>query len=230
MKLLEYYEGSAKKTKEYPDDTTDFGYAFQDTMDVKLLTSIVIPDWVTRLEDNAFLGATSLVSCVIPKSVTDIGMHAYFGATKRKSIVVPPGITRIRRLFDGCSSLVSVVIPHSVTSILLNAFNNCSSLVDITIPEAANVSPSAFLGCSQLEAKSSGYHMTVVQYYRDFYHQRIKERVTVLKSLLVYQEMTEKVPSVPMPTYALTEGHLNGPLAYRKITAFELWREIVMYL
>ena len=28
----------------------------------------------------------------------------------------------------------------------------------------------------------------------------------------------------------IPEGHLNGSLAYRKITAFEMWREIVMFV
>ena len=58
---------------------------------------------------------------------------------------------------------------------------------------------------------------------------RIKQRVAVLTSLVVYQEMEEE-PRVQRPRYEVIEGHLNGPRAYRKITAFELWREIVMFL
>ena len=72
--------------------------------------------------------------------------------------------------------------------------------------------------------------MSIVEYYRDFYYERIKLRVTVLRSLLVYQEREERVPVAELPRYELVEGHLNGPLAYKMITAFEMWWEIVMYL
>ena len=70
--------------------------------------------------------------------------------------------------------------------------------------------------------------MSIVEYYRDFYHQRIKERVAVLTSLKVRQDMIERREQ--FPTYGLSPEHLNGPRAYRKITAFEMWREIVMFL
>ena len=73
--------------------------------------------------------------------------------------------------------------------------------------------------------------MSIVEYYRDFYHQRIKERVAVLTSLKVYQEMHgQSEPLVQGNGFEVIEGHLNGPRAYHKITAFELWREICMFL
>ena len=68
------------------------------------LTSYVIPDSVTRIEDRAFSRCKSLVEVVIPNSVTSIGDRA----------------------FCGCKSLAKVVIPDSVTSIGDHAFANCS--------------------------------------------------------------------------------------------------------
>ena len=59
------------------------------------LTSYVIPDSVTRIEDRAFSRCKSLVEVVIQNSVTSIGDRA----------------------FCGCKSLAKVVIPDSVTSI-----------------------------------------------------------------------------------------------------------------
>ena len=64
------------------------------------LTSYVIPDSVTRIEDRAFSRCKSLVEVVIPNSVTSIGDRA----------------------FCGCKSLAKVVIPDSVTSIGDSAF------------------------------------------------------------------------------------------------------------
>ena len=64
------------------------------------LTSYVIPDSVTRIEDRAFSRCKSLVEVVIPNSVTSIGDRA----------------------FCGCKTLAKVVIPDSVTSIGDSAF------------------------------------------------------------------------------------------------------------
>ena len=60
--------------------------------------------------------------------------------------------------------------------------------------------------------------------------QSVKLRVAVLTSLKVYQEMTEMEPPAQRRRFELIDGHLNGPSEYHKITAFELWREIVMFL
>ena len=77
------------------------------------MTSVVIPDSVTSIGDDAFRGCFNLTSVVIPDSVTSIGDCAFLS----------------------CSSLTSVVIPDSVTSIGDCAFDSCSSLTSITVDE-----------------------------------------------------------------------------------------------
>ena len=96
---------------------------------------------------------------------------------------------------------------------------------------------SAFAGCDILEAKASSVSfsssrkkMTIKDYYRVSHQTSIKLRVTLLKSLLVYQERMESEPPAQRRRFEIEEGHLNSPLAYRMITAFELWREICMFL
>ena len=121
--------------------------------------------------------------------------------------------------------------PKLVISIRYNSFFACSSLTHITIPEAATVHHTAFSGCTLLHAKSSIYNMSIVEYYRDFYHERVRLRVAVLTSLKVYQEMHgQSEPQTQGNGFEVIEGHLNGPRAYHKITAFELWRENCMFL
>ena len=72
----------------------------------KNITSVVIPEGVTSIDNWAFQGCESLTRVVIPEGVTSIGESA----------------------FEGCSSLTSVVIPEGVTSIGDDAFQGCESL------------------------------------------------------------------------------------------------------
>ena len=104
---------------------------------------------------------------------------------------------------------------------------------------------------TKLEAKSESYNMTVVEYFRDFYHQRIKERVTVLICLERFnaarirrgEEEVKRVKlndsssnsvSVGEEGIVATQpqqiGEFRGVLAEKMITAFELWREILGWL
>ena len=89
------------------------------------LTSINIPDGVTRIGDSAFGWCTSLTSITIPDSVTSIGAHAFSHCTSLTSITIPDSVTSIGYgTFESCTSLTSITIPNSVTSIGDDAFDN----------------------------------------------------------------------------------------------------------
>ena len=125
---------------------------------------------VTSIEAIAFYGSTELTSIVVPNSVTEIGQDAFGNCPGLTSIVVESGnprfdsrnncnaiiettdneliagckntiipntVTKIGNLaFDACSSLTSIVIPNSVTSIGHYAFYWCDSLTSIDIPNS----------------------------------------------------------------------------------------------
>ena len=91
-----------------------------------------IPNGVTRIDDTAFWGCTSLVSITIPNGVTSIGAQTFNGCTNLTSITIPDSITDIKRyVFGDCTSLISITIPNSVTAIGEYAFENCTSLKTI---------------------------------------------------------------------------------------------------
>ena len=73
------------------------------------LTSVVIPDSVESIENDAFSGCSGLTSVTIPNSVPSIGSSA----------------------FRDCTGLTSVTIPDSVTSIGDWAFSGCTGLIEI---------------------------------------------------------------------------------------------------
>ena len=98
------------------------------------VTSIVVPDCVKRIEDNAFY-YSSLTSITIGNSVTSIGNYSFYNCRYLTSITIPNSVTSIGDYaFCDCTNLTSITIPNSVISIGIGAFGGCSSLVSITLP------------------------------------------------------------------------------------------------
>ena len=93
------------------------------------LTSITIPNSVTRLGYKAFRGCSSITSITIPISVISIGYEAFFCCSSITSVTIPNSVTSIGSYaFEGCTSLTSITLPNSVTSIGEYAFEGCTSL------------------------------------------------------------------------------------------------------
>jgi hypothetical protein len=61
----------------------------------KVVKSVVIPDCVTKIGENAFSGCESLESIDIPDSVTEIGKQAFKGCRSLKIIDIPNSVTKI---------------------------------------------------------------------------------------------------------------------------------------
>ncbi|MDP4177844.1 MAG: leucine-rich repeat protein [Bacillota bacterium] len=84
-------------------------------------SNFTIPSSVTRINDFAFYGCSSLTSITIPNSVTEIGYEAFYG----------------------CSTLTSITIPNSVTTIDDSSFYGCTKLSQINVnddnPNYSNV-------------------------------------------------------------------------------------------
>ena len=151
---------------------------------------VVIPEGVETIPDYAFYRQTGITSLVIPDSVTSVGNNAFSGCnsiiyaeysndlgvsfdkSKLQTLVLSGsgevsgfgGCTELREVilkgdfasigesaFAGCSSLASITIPTSVTSIGNYAFQNCSSLASIVIPAGVtSIGEFALAGCSSL--------------------------------------------------------------------------------
>ena len=87
------------------------GYAGNDA-------SVVIPDGITYIADEAFKGCDKLTKVTIPSSVDYIGYNAFDGCASLETVIIPDGVTTIGyKAFFGCTSLKNVTIPKNVTSI-----------------------------------------------------------------------------------------------------------------
>ena len=130
------------------------------------LTSILIPNSVTSIGYDVFVGCNnldynvkgcfkylgnsenkylylvgvedqSITTATIDKNCRIIGCDAFRGCYNLKSIEIPNGVTSIGSLaFESCNSLESITIPNSVTNIGSDAFSDCSSLESIVIPDS----------------------------------------------------------------------------------------------
>ena len=116
------------------------------------LTSVNIPDGVTRIDIGAFQNCSSLTSINIPDGVTSIRSYAFAYCSSLTSINIPDSVTSFEACaFAWCSSLTSINIPDGVTSIGYQTFRGCSSLTSINIPDSVTIIDSwAFEGCSKL--------------------------------------------------------------------------------
>jgi hypothetical protein len=126
--------------------------------DYKSLKSVTIGNGVTRIRNYAFQGCTSLTSISIPNSVTNIGIDIFRKCTSLTSATIGNGVTIIEGgTFEDCTSLTSINIPNSVTSIRAGAFKNCTNLASVTIGNSvasiggAQFVGGAFEGCTSLK-------------------------------------------------------------------------------
>ena len=111
------------------------------------ITSVIVPDSVTSIGDDAFVACTSLTSITVDENNTayaSIDGNLYnkdkttliqyaIGKTATE-FTVPDNVTSIGdSAFESCDSLTSVTIGNGVTSIGDSAFESCDSLTSVTI-------------------------------------------------------------------------------------------------
>ena len=107
---------------------------------------------ITRINQSAFDGCSSLTSITIPNSVTSIGTFVFNGCSNLTNITIPKDMVELQKcIFQSCSKLTNIVIPNNITSIGEGAFWNCTSLRDVTIGNSVtSIGNDAFENCTSL--------------------------------------------------------------------------------
>ncbi len=145
-------------------DTNPLYYSKKLYINGNLVTELVIPDTVTKINSYAFYNCTSIIGVSIPDSVTSIGEFAFLGCDFERYTIYDnacyvgneqnPYLLLVRakndditsctihqntrfindQAFSNCMMLTEATIGNGVVSIGAYAFEKCSSLKNITIP------------------------------------------------------------------------------------------------
>lgn len=119
-------------TVTLPKNAVFGGFAWNGMMTT--VTSLVIPEGVTEIPDEAFIGSC-LESVSLPSTLTKIGESAFDGS-KLKSVTIPKAVTELGdSAFENCSSLTTVTFEEGsqLTTLGRYVFAN-SGLTSITLP------------------------------------------------------------------------------------------------
>jgi hypothetical protein len=109
---------------------------------------------VTSIGWGAFAECESLTSVTIPNSVTRIRDLAFYGCYKLTSVTIHNGVKSIGEMaFSACKSLTSITIPNSVTRIRDLAFYGCDGLKSVEVPRHTKIGYHAFLDYTQIIRK-----------------------------------------------------------------------------
>lgn len=88
------------------------------------LTSVIIPNFITKIPKCAFYWCSSLFNITFPKGLIEIENSAFSGCESLREIVFPSLVTNLGEYaFYNCPSLQSIVMPNSVLSIGRGAFS-----------------------------------------------------------------------------------------------------------
>ena len=103
------------------------------------VTTLTIPNGITRIPDNAFSGFANITSIQFNQA-TSIGGFAFAGCHGLTHVTIPEGVTTIgNKAFAYCTNLQSISVPASVTSLGTYVLFNSLALTDIYVHWTENI-------------------------------------------------------------------------------------------
>ncbi len=96
-------------------------------------TTLHLDEGITNISAYAFKDLTLLSGLIIPSTVTKIEMNSFYGDTSLEKVTIPDSVESITSSFQGCSGIKELSIPVSTTMSSWSAsWENCSNLEKVT--------------------------------------------------------------------------------------------------
>lgn len=117
------------------------------------VVEVVLPDFVERIEDNAFESCITLQKINLPESIKYLGNGVFYGCSSLQNMKLPQYLIYCgSSVFSKCSSLQTIELPISMKSINKSMFSGCSSLKNILIPSSVTrIGRAAFYQCKSFK-------------------------------------------------------------------------------
>lgn len=111
------------------------------------VTSVVVPDSIKEIKENAFKGVTKITNFEA-NGVETIGASAFNGCTGLITFNTPNAVELGDGILEKCSKLKNVSIGANI--IPVGTFRNCSVLTDYDFTGIETIGDNAFYGCKLL--------------------------------------------------------------------------------
>ena len=133
-KLIRYPAGKAGTPYTVPASVKVLGdRSFTDSHN---LTSLILPDGLTTVENNALYFCQNLKTVYIPSSLTSIG-EGFLAFSKVEDVKIPEGVTELNHQFlYECSALKTLELPSTFTSHYGGFCKDCTALQSVTCKAA----------------------------------------------------------------------------------------------
>ncbi len=136
------------------------------------LKSVVIPDTVVEIRDQAFFNCSNIVKVIMSKNIEKIGVYAFsdmqeidlpdtlkeigegaFGGCSLSHLIIPKGLEKTGVYAFGGTSIEELVIPGNIKIIERAAFQGSQKLKNVIIESGVEViEENAFKQCEKLES------------------------------------------------------------------------------
>lgn len=103
------------------------------------ITSVTIPDSVTRIRKGSFAYCAALTTVNLPQGLTVLDEYTFSETTALKTITLPASLTEIGAGAFAGNGLESIQIPQAVTTLGERVFAGCASLSEVSFEADSNL-------------------------------------------------------------------------------------------
>lgn len=175
-----FYNSNNLVDIDWPEGLTEIGKA---AFYCTAISTVVIPEGVKSISEEAFYGCNKLTSLIIPSGVTEIGNRAFYGCGSLTSLNLPEGVISIGSYAFYNIGVINVSLPSTIREIGDDAFAFCKNLATIVIPDGVTtVRGYTFSGCSALKSVGLPSTLTTIESYA-FYNCEALESIVLPESV-----------------------------------------------